>query len=63
MREEAKTAGFYHLEMMGKNYDKIQIVTIKEIIEGVKRLEMPNVQEVVKKARGKDGSEQMEIFN
>jgi hypothetical protein len=39
MRSEAKMAGSYHHDLMGRDYDKIQIVTIKEMLEnGKKRL-------------------------
>ena len=41
MIDEAKKAGMYHSSLMGKKYDKIQIVTIQEIIEQWKKLEMP----------------------
>jgi site-specific DNA-methyltransferase (adenine-specific) len=51
MIEEAKAAGTYHLEIMGRNYDKIQIVTIKEILEQDKRLDIPTSLEVLKAQR------------
>jgi hypothetical protein len=51
MRSEAKMAGFYHHALMGRDYDKIQIVTIREMLEnGKKRLDMPLSLEVLKKA-------------
>jgi DNA modification methylase len=51
MIEEAKAAGTYQHEMMGRSYDRIQIVTIKEIIEQDKRLDVPTSLEVLKAAR------------
>lgn len=51
MIEDAKAAGTYHHEMMGRSYDKIQIVTVKEIIEQDKRLDIPTSLEVLKAAR------------
>ncbi len=38
MRSEARMAGFY--ELLGKRFDRVRIVTVKEIIEGGKRLEL-----------------------
>jgi site-specific DNA-methyltransferase (adenine-specific) len=45
---EASKAGFYHHALMGKDYDKLQIVTIKELIEEGKRLYLPVSHEVLK---------------
>lgn len=51
MKAEAKAAGTYHHAVMGRTYDVIQIVTIQEIIEDKRRLDMPMSWEVVKKAK------------
>lgn len=51
MLKEAKAAGTYHHEMMNRSYDKIQIVTVKDIIERDKRLDVPTSLEVLKAAR------------
>lgn len=51
MIEDAKAAGAYEHEMMGRSYDRIQIVTIKEMIEQDKRLDVPTSLEVLKAAR------------
>ncbi len=51
MRVTAKAAGLYHHSLMGRDYEKIQIVTVSEIVEGHKRLEMPLSLEVLKKAQ------------
>lgn len=62
MIDEAKAAGQFHHESMGKNYDKIQIVTIQEIIENDKRLDIPMSLEVLKAARYEAGGEQEPLF-
>lgn len=46
MIAEAKGTGQYRHELMGRNYDKIQIVTVQEIIEKHRRLELPLSKEV-----------------
>jgi site-specific DNA-methyltransferase (adenine-specific) len=56
MIAEASKAGFYHHALMGKDYDKLQIVTIKELIEEGKRLYLPVSHEVLKS----DNPEKME---
>lgn len=50
MRKEAKAVGQYRHDSMGRNYDKIQIVTIDEILTG-KRLDIPMSLEVLKEAQ------------
>jgi site-specific DNA-methyltransferase (adenine-specific) len=51
MREEASAAGFYTHELMNRSYPRIQIVTIEEIVEQHKRLDIPISLEVLKKAQ------------
>lgn len=51
MLEEAKAAGTYEHEMMGRSYGRIQLVTVKEIIEQDRRLDVPTSLEVLKAAR------------
>jgi len=58
MVTEAKAAGQYLHETMGRSYDRISIVTVKEIIEDGKRLEIPMSLEVVKAAQRAAGPEQ-----
>ena len=61
-RSEAKAAGSYRHELMGRNYDKIQIVTVKDILENGKRLDMPMSLEVLKKGvRRADKKRQLEL--
>ena len=62
MLKEAKAAGRFHHESMGKNYDKIQIVTIQEIVESSKRLEIPMSMEVLRAARRKVEDKQKPLF-
>lgn len=51
MKAEAKGVGTYYHDLMGRNYDKIQIVTVQEIVEAGERLEIPMSLEVLKKAQ------------
>jgi site-specific DNA-methyltransferase (adenine-specific) len=62
MIAEAKAAGQYRHELMGRSYDCISIVTIKEIVEGGKRLEIPMGIEVLKAAEKVTDSEQAPLF-
>lgn len=62
MLTEAKAAGQFHHESMGKNYDKIQIVTIQEIVESGKRLEIPMSLEVLKAAQREAEDKQVNLF-
>ena len=60
MLSEAKAAGQYRHDTMGRSYDKISIVTVKGIIEDGKRLEIPMSLEVLAAAQRarKDEEEQ-----
>jgi hypothetical protein len=58
---EARAAGQYKHEDMGRSYDRIGIVTIREIVEEQKRLQIPMSLEVLRKAARADHSEQMEL--
>jgi hypothetical protein len=51
MINEAQKAGKFQHETMGRSYDQIKIVTVREIVEDQARLEMPMSIEVVKKHR------------
>lgn len=62
MRQEAASAGKYHHKLLDKHFDRIQIVTVQDIIENMKRMEMPLSLEVVKSAQASQGdSEQQEL--
>jgi len=58
MKADAADAGIYHHPLMGRDYNRIQIVTVKEIVEDGKRLEMPLSHEVVKSAKAQEEGEQ-----
>jgi DNA modification methylase len=61
MREEAAAAGLYEHKLMGRSYNRIQIVTVQEIIEQEKRLEMPLSIEVIKSAAANIAGEQLNL--
>ena len=62
MIDEAKKAGRYKHETMGHSYDKISIVTVKEIVEDGKRLEIPMSLEVVAAAKRQAEGAQIELL-
>jgi hypothetical protein len=63
MIREAKSAGAYKHDEMSRTYDRISIVTIREIVEENKRLEIPMNLEVLKAAqRATETEEQMELL-
>lgn len=59
MESTAKAAGSYHHDLMGRNYDRIQIVTVKDISENGKRLELPMSLEVLRAAQLKAQGDQL----
>lgn len=59
---EAKSAGQYLHEEMGRSYDKITIVTAREIIEEGARLEIPMSIEVLKAAQRDMQDKQMSLL-
>ena len=62
MTNEAKAAGLYMHELMGRNYDRISIVTAKEILDG-KRLQIPLSRDPLKSAqRAAEDAEQLDLF-
>jgi hypothetical protein len=61
MLREAKIAGYYRHEMMGREYDQISIVTVKEIVEDGKRLDIPMSLEVLAEAQRAIDSKQSEF--
>jgi DNA modification methylase len=62
MIAEAKSAGQYRHEDMGRTYDRISIVTVKEIIEERKRLEIPMSLEVLKAAQRNIEEKQLSLL-
>ncbi|MCG2683500.1 MAG: restriction endonuclease [Planctomycetales bacterium] len=62
MLKEAKAAGQYKHETMGRSYDQISIVTIREIVEDNKRLDIPMSLEVLAAARRVSESNQLTLL-
>jgi site-specific DNA-methyltransferase (adenine-specific) len=62
MVREAKAAGQYQHAEMGRSYDRISIVTVKEIIEDGQRLEIPMSLEVLAAAQRASDSEQIDLM-
>lgn len=63
MRQEAAGAGFYHSDLWNRDYPRVQILTIPELLNG-KQIDMPPIQQVnqtFKRARRmkKDEGDQM----
>jgi site-specific DNA-methyltransferase (adenine-specific) len=52
MKVEASASGLYKHKLMGKSYQRVQIVTVEEMLGGA-RLEIPMSEEVLKKAKEK----------
>lgn len=50
MRDEALAAGMYHHELLNRDDPRIQIVTIHEMIEEGKRIDLPLILDVLKTA-------------
>ena len=66
MRAEAAEAGFYHSDTWNRDYPKVQILTIAELLDG-KQIDMPPIQQVsktfkrAKREKGKD-ADQLELL-
>ena len=56
---EAKNAGAYEHALMGRSYDRIRIVTVREMIEQDARIDLPLSYDAVK--RGKKGSDDLQM--
>jgi hypothetical protein len=61
MRKAAHAAGTYHHDLMQRDYEKIQIVTIRDMLEHGKSLDMPLTREVVRRAAPQDQARQLEL--
>jgi len=61
MREKAKAAGSYRHELTGKVCDKISIVTVREMIEGDVRLDLPQDFAAFKAAVRQYSGKQLEL--
>lgn len=62
MVREAKAAGQYNHAEMGRSYDRITIVTIKDILDEGERLEIPMSLEVLAAAQRAADSEQIDLI-
>jgi hypothetical protein len=62
MIQDAKAAGQYHHEDMGRSYERITIVTIEDIVEKGKRLDIPMSMEVLKAAEKEIKEVQQPLF-
>jgi len=63
MINEAKAADLYYHDLMDRNYDTIQIVTIQDMIEHGKVLDIPMSLEVLKAAQLKASGNQLSLIN
>ncbi len=62
MQGEAKAVGLYSHALMQRSYDKIQIVTMQDVIENDKRLEIPMSLEVLRKAQAVTPDTQLQLL-
>jgi hypothetical protein len=62
MKDEALAAGLYEHTLMGRSYPRILIITIAEIVEQNKRLDIPMSLEVLKKAQVASQGVQTALF-
>jgi len=63
MKLEAKSAGIYHFPLYSKDYDKVQIVTIQDMLEKDKYLDVPLAMDVLKTAATKTNAIQESLFS
>lgn len=63
MTEEAKAVDVYRHPLMGRDYGRIQIVTVAEMVEENRRLEMPLALEVLKTAQTVTKDAQAGLFD
>ena len=59
--KESKKYGMYENKQYGHKYPKIEIVSVAEILEG-KQMNLPIALEVLKKAEGKNMSQQLDLL-
>ncbi len=62
MIEEAKNAGVYSHPLMGRNYDRIRIVTVREMIEEDARMDLPLTFDAVKPGKKSGSGEQLKLL-
>lgn len=63
MTSEAKQYGLYHHDLMSRDYPRVQIVTIREILEDDKCLDVPLSMEVLKSAKPQSSDQQLNILS
>lgn len=63
MADEANAAGIYDHKLMGRTYPRVQIVTIQDLVEQHKRMEIPMSLEVLKAAASVVDSAQNRLFD
>ncbi len=63
MTDEARAAGIYDHKLMGRTYPRVQIVTIEDIVDKHKRMEIPMSLEVLKAAASVVGDTQNRLFD
>ncbi len=61
MLKEAKAAGLYEHKIMGRAYQKIEIISIRDMIEKGLRLEIPMSLEVLKSAKRHQGEDSRQL--
>ncbi len=61
MISEAKSVGVYEHVLMGRCYDRIRIVTVREMIEQGARIDLPLSYAAIKPGNKTEGSQQLEI--
>lgn len=61
MISEAKSVGVYEHALMGRSYDRIRIVTVREMIEQGARIDLPLSYAAIKPGNKTEGSQQLEI--
>ncbi|MBW3638104.1 MAG: restriction endonuclease, partial [Armatimonadetes bacterium] len=63
MISEAMAVGTFEHDLMGRSYNKIEIVTVQELIEQEKRLDVPMSLEVLKSAQQKAAGDQLSLLD
>jgi len=62
MVKEAKAAGQFKHDLMGRSYDRIKIVTVEQIVDKGERLDIPMSLEVLAAAQRAEDSEQIDLM-
>ena len=66
MEKEAAAAGFYHSPGWNRDYPRVQILTVGDLLSGAGRMELPPAEfatfKQARKVKGEDGGEQGSLF-